>query len=61
MRLSKQQYIYILTDGIYCKIRMDNKLCLLVVIDIDDASRKEIIDVVDGYRESEISWLKVLS
>ncbi|PCS21779.1 hypothetical protein [Candidatus Enterovibrio escicola] len=40
---------------------MDDKLCLLVVIGIEDFGRKEVLSVVDGYRESEVSWLEVLS
>ncbi|WP_423248338.1 hypothetical protein [Candidatus Enterovibrio escicola] len=40
---------------------MDDKLCLFVVIGIDNTGRKAVIAVVDGYRESEISWLEVLS
>ncbi len=43
--LSKLWNIYILADGIYCKVKMDDKLCLLVVIGVDDASRKEVLAV----------------
>lgn len=59
--LSKRRYVYIWADGVYCKVRMDDKLCLLVVIGVDDTGRKEVLAVVDGYRESEASWLEVLS
>ncbi len=34
---------------------MDDKLCLLVVIGVDDADRKEVLAVVNGYRELEVS------
>ncbi|PCS21636.1 hypothetical protein BTN49_2797 [Candidatus Enterovibrio escicola] len=44
----KWRYVYILADGIYCKDQMDDKLCLLVVIGVDDADRKEILPVVEG-------------
>lgn len=40
---------------------MDDKLCLLVIIGSDDTGRKEVLAVVDGYRESEASWFEVLS
>ncbi|WP_150137983.1 hypothetical protein [Candidatus Enterovibrio escicola] len=40
---------------------MDDNLCLLVVIGVDDTCRKEMLAVVDGYRESEVSWFRVLS
>ena len=59
--LSKRQYVYVWADGVYSKVRMDDKLCLLVVIGVDDTGRKEVLTVVDGYRESEASWLEVLT
>ncbi|WP_150138566.1 transposase [Candidatus Enterovibrio escicola] len=40
---------------------MADKLYLLVVIGLDDFSRKEVPTVIEGYRESEVSWLEVLS
>jgi transposase-like protein len=40
---------------------MDDKLCLLIVIGSDEMGRKEVLAVVDGYRESEASWLEVLT
>ena len=39
---------------------MGDKLCLLVVIGSDETGRKEVLAVVDGYRESEASWLEVI-
>jgi len=59
--LSKRRYVYIWADGIYSKVRMDDKLCLLVIIGADDTGRKEVLAAVDGYRESEASWREVLS
>ena len=59
--LSKRRYVYVWADGVYSKVRMDDKLCLLVIIGCDDTGRKEVLAVVDGYRESEASWLEVLS
>nr|WP_223823765.1 transposase [Candidatus Enterovibrio escacola] len=53
--LSKRQYVYILADSIYCKVRINEKLCLLIIIGVDDAGHKEVLAVVDGYRESEVS------
>ncbi|PCS21738.1 hypothetical protein BTN49_2750 [Candidatus Enterovibrio escicola] len=40
-----------MVDGIYCKVRMDDKLYLLVVIGVDDAGRKQILVVIDGVQE----------
>lgn len=59
--LSKRRYVYVWADGVYSKVRMDDKLCLLVVIGVDDTGRKEVLTVVDGYRESEANWLEVLT
>ena len=58
--LSKRRYVYLWADGIYSKVRMDDKLCLLVVIAADDAGNKEVLAVEDGFRESEASWKEVL-
>lgn len=58
--LSRKHYVYIWADGVYSRVRMDDKLCLLVLIGSDDTGRKEVLAVVDGYRESEASWLEVL-
>jgi transposase-like protein len=58
--LSKRRYVYIWADGVYCNVRLDDKLCLLVIVGSDDTGRKEVLAVVDGYRESEASWLEVL-
>lgn len=58
--LSRKRYVYIWADGIYSRVRMDDKLCLLVLIGSDETGRKEVLAVVDGYRESEASWLEVL-
>lgn len=58
--LSKRRFVYIWADGVYCNVRMDDKLCLLVIIGADSTGRKEILAVEDGYRESEASWRGVL-
>ena len=53
--------VYIWADGVYCKVRQDDKLCLLVIMGSDSTGRKEVIGLTDGYRESEASWLELLS
>jgi len=59
--LSKRRYVYVWADGVYSKVRMGNKLCLLVMIGVDEQGRKELLAVVDGERESELSWKEVLN
>lgn len=56
----KKRYVYVWADGVYSNIRMDDRLCLLVLIGVDEHGNKELLSVADGYRESEASWTDVL-
>lgn len=58
--LSDKRYVYWWADGIYSKVRMDDKLCLLVIIGVTESGHKELVAVHDGYRESVASWEEVL-
>ena len=58
--LSNRRYVYIWADGVYCNVRQDDKLCLLVIMGSDSTGRKEIVGLLDGYRESEASWQELL-
>ena len=58
--LSRRRSVYVGADGVYSNVRMDDRLCLLVIVGSDETGRKEVLAVVDGYRESEASWLEVL-
>jgi transposase-like protein len=58
--LSNKRYVYWWADGIYSKVRMDDKLCLLVIIGVTESGMKELVAVCDGYRESTASWEEVL-
>jgi len=59
--LSKRRYVYLWADGVYSNVRLDDRLCLLVIVGSDESGRKEVLAVSDGYRESEASWLKCWS
>ena len=59
--LSKQHYAYVWADGIYSNVRSDDKLCLLVMIGAAEEGHKEVLAVIDGYRESEASWYELLT
>ena len=54
--LSEKHYVYIWADGIYAKVRLEDdanqKQCLLVLMGATTDSDKELITVLDGYRES---------
>lgn len=55
--LSNVDYVYLWADGIHVNIRLEeHKLCLLVMIGVRADGRKELIALVDGYRESTESW-----
>jgi transposase-like protein len=54
--LSGKKYVYWWADGVYSKVRKDDKLCLLVIIGATEDGRKELVAVSDGYRESSDSW-----
>lgn len=58
--LSNKRYVYVWADGVYSTVRMDDRLCILVIIGSDETGRKELLALSDGYRESEASWTEVL-
>jgi len=58
--LTDKRYVYIWADGIYSHVRMDDRLCLLVVIGVTEHGHKELISVEDGFRESTASWEELL-
>ena len=62
--LSGKHYVYIWADGIHAKVRLEDdankKQCLLVLMGATADGQKELIAVLDGYRESEQSWSELL-
>jgi putative transposase len=59
--LSSKQYVYWWVDGIYLEARMESeKSCILVIIGADHNGKKELVAVVDGFRESKLSWSNLL-
>ena len=59
--LSPKRYVYVWADGVYSHVRLDDRLCLLVIIGSDENGRKELVALADGYRESAASWEEVLT
>ena len=59
--LSLKKYVYFWADGIYSHVRMDDRLCLLVIIGVTVNGTKELVAVESGYRESSASWEEVLT
>lgn len=59
--LSKENWVYIWADGIYCGLRAEtSKLCALVIIGVTDRGEKHFLAIDDGVRESTQSWREVL-
>jgi transposase-like protein len=59
--LSNEDYVYIWVDGVHFKVRLEeDRLCTLVVMGVRSDGHKELLAVVDGYRESTESWAFVL-
>ena len=62
--LSKEHYVYFWADGIHVNVRLEDdanrRQCLLVLMGATSEGKKELIAVVDGYRESEQSWAELL-
>lgn len=59
--LSSKRYVYWWADGIHFNVRLeDERTCMLVIMGTREDGHKELIGIVDGYRESKISWLDLL-
>jgi putative transposase len=62
--LSGKHYVYIWADGIHAKVRLEDdankKQCMLVLMGATEDGEKELIAVLDGYRESKQSWRELL-
>ena len=50
--LADRRYVYWWADGIYSNVRLDDRLCLLVIIGVTEQGRKELVAVEDGFWES---------
>jgi transposase-like protein len=59
--LAGKHYVYWWADGVYSNVRMDDRLCLLVIIGVTETGEKELVAVEDGMRESSDSWYELLA
>jgi len=64
-----KRYVYMWADGIHSNVRFNDnegrtndekRQCLLVLMGATADGTKELIAVVDGHRESELSWKEIL-
>jgi len=60
--LSGRDYVYVWVDGIHTGVRLghDDRLCCLVMVGARLDGTKELVAIVDGYRESGESWAELL-
>lgn len=56
-------YVYLWADGVHVNVRLgeDKKVCLLVIIGVNQNGEKHLLAVSSGFRESEIGWKSVLT
>ena len=60
-RFGDRDYVYVWADGVHFNVRLeDDRLCTLVLLGARQDGTKELLAVVDGYRESTESWQSVL-
>ena len=50
-------HLYVWSDGIYCGLRSEDvKLCVLVLIGVNEQGQKNLLAISDGVRKSTQSW-----
>ena len=62
--LEATRYVYVWADGVYFNVRLESqgnqRQCILVLMGATTDGKKELLAIIDGYRESEQSWREVL-
>lgn len=62
--LKDTRYVYVWADGVYFNVRLESvenrRQCILVLMGATAEGKKELIAIIDGYRESEESWRELL-
>jgi putative transposase len=59
--LTGKEYVYIWADGVHFGVRLeDASQCILVIIGATADGKKELLAMLDGYRESAESWKELL-
>ena len=59
--LSEKRYLYMWADCVHFKVRLtDDRPCYLVLIGATADGKKEVIGLMDGERESTLSWKSLL-
>jgi putative transposase len=62
--LSGKRYVYFWADGIYFNVRLEDaenkRQCILIVMGTLENGKKELVSILDGYRESKQAWQEML-
>ena len=59
--LKGKRYVYIWADGVYFTPRLDgDRQCMLVIIGADEYGEKDMLAIMDGFRENADSWRDLL-
>jgi transposase-like protein len=59
--LTGKNFVYIWVDGVHFGVRLeDASQCILVIIGATADGKKELLAMLDGYRESAESWKELL-
>jgi putative transposase len=59
--LKNKRYVYIWADGVYFTPRLDgDRQCMLVIIGADEYGEKDVLAIMDGFRENADSWCDLL-
>lgn len=60
-RLDRDRWVYVWADGIYSGLRAEQqRLCVLVIIGVNERGEKHFLGIEDGLRESTQSWRELL-
>ncbi len=63
--LAEKRYVYFWADGIYFNVRLEDtenkRQCFLIIVGALEDGTKELVAVLDGYRESTLSWMELLT
>lgn len=59
--LADRDYVYVWADGVHFNVRLEeDRLCALVLVGVRGDGTKELVAIIDGYRESTESWADLL-
>jgi putative transposase len=59
--LTGKRYVYFWADGVYFNPRLDDdRQCMLVIIGADEYGDKDVLGIMDGFRENADSWRDLL-